>query len=138
MYIVLVGIPVVLLIGVLRMGERIPPPPYVGGIWRLEMDAVGEDSCAPPGVVEVIQSGTVLELHVDEPIEMRADARLNKGILHSLPFEGESPCSGVWALEAHRRLSPGSDRLVGRWIPAGCESCPSPGFEASRVPTEEM
>lgn len=59
-YLVLVGIPVAGVIGVLRVGRRIVPPPYVGGTWAVTI--IGDTTCqAPPAgdslTMVVSQSG---------------------------------------------------------------------------------
>jgi hypothetical protein len=135
-YVILVGIPVIALIGVLRIGERIPAPQYVGGKWRLEVEPSQTDACSPPVEVEVIQSGIVLELQVEGTTKLRADARLDGGVLRSQPLHGDTPCSGIWALEARLTNIDGIDRLIGRWITAGCETCPSPSIRGDRIAVE--
>ncbi|MEP7324688.1 MAG: hypothetical protein ABI836_01960 [Gemmatimonadota bacterium] len=60
-YLLLVGIPVAGVIGVLEVGRRITPPPFLGGTWALAISA--DSSCGGPAPADsltmvISQSGT--------------------------------------------------------------------------------
>ncbi len=131
LYLVLVGLPVLGVVGILRLGESIEPPPSVGGVWRV----AGGASCAvPEGAFEIEQSGVFL--HVLFPGRPAVPARLRAGA-----FAG--------AGGARARIAPGcasepvrieartvaAGRLEGRIGTPGCAGCPVARFSAVRDTT---
>jgi hypothetical protein len=98
LYLVLVGIPVLGVSTIVRMGEKITPPVSVGGIWRAQArpDSSCQDEPFPDSLVmNVAQSGPQLIVHlnartrpligaVDDTIVQVADGNLIvRGVLSS-------------------------------------------------------
>lgn len=140
LYLVLIGIPVVALIGVIRIGERIAPPPYVGGVWRIteEAGSLPEEACrlfgAAPIDMEITQSGTVLDMDFGGAPPVRARARFRGGAVRAERLQGAPACADGWVLEA-RLDSP--THMTGSWSPAGCDTCPVRAFTATRITATE-
>lgn len=96
-YALLVGAPLLVLLGVLNAGARLQAPPSVGGEWSLDVAATR--SSVPP--LTVVQSGRVLELRWGAA---KGLGRLRAG------ERVEGSLAGGWTLVATR----GADaRLVG-------------------------
>jgi hypothetical protein len=138
LYLALVGIPILILIAIVRAGERITPPPYVGGEWLVERpDPQAAPGCLPapaPGrplrlIVE--QSGTVVELSFRSIPRANVSARMREGLIRTEPMPGRPPCTHGHVLEARPE---GMDRLSGRWFVPGCDPCAVIPFAATRPP----
>jgi hypothetical protein len=105
-YAVLVGIPLLGVAAILRLGQNVTAPPSIGGMWRIEADWTGCD--APPVEMRVKQSGRYVE------IELR-DHRL-QGVLDrsQLSAAGAGESSQLTATIANASMR-GALKL-----PAGC------------------
>ena len=141
LYLLLVGLPVLALVGVVRIGERILPPTYVGGTWRVVEKngpppanaCVQSPSGSEPLEVEIIQSGTVLEMTFRSRPPVRASARLHGDTLRTTRLSATPSCSVGWMLEARILGADDAARLSGRWTLVGCDSCAAEDFTAIRV-----
>lgn len=92
-YALMVGAPLLAMMLVLRVGDRLVAPPSVGGEWQLE-GAPGQED-----LLQVVQSGAAVEL--------RWSALEGRGQLSEGRLQGEL---GPWRLEARRD---GQQRLTG-------------------------
>lgn len=145
LYLFLVIFPLLALIGVIQVGERIVPPTFIGGVWRLTETSPNPDegACTPVRTdsdsvsrtldIEVNQSGRVLEVRFLGRPPARAQARLRGDTLVSEPLRGGTPCAPDWMLAARLEGPPGAERMTGRWLPVGCETCPDRPFTATRL-----
>lgn len=129
LYAVLVGVPVLALFGILRLGTGIEPPPSVGGTWRIAVDASGVRSEIPGeasvAAFSIAQSGRRLEVTVG------SETRPAGGRIDGRRVWAEHRRDGVvqWRLEASLT---GADTLAGEWkmmSQAGVSTIP---FEARR------
>ncbi len=130
LYLILVGVPVLGVLGVLRLGEQIVPPAAIGGRWQVEG---GGGACVVPGgTFSVAQSGEFL--HVS--ISGRADlpARLRNGVLSAEggARDGISPGCGQSPVRIRARVGSG-ERMEGSIGMPGCAGCPLQPFSAVRV-----
>lgn len=138
LYLLLVGLPVIALIGVVRIGQQITPPPYVGGLWRAAEATLAQDACNPPGFtaslpeVNVNQSGQVLELSFPNAASAKSRAEMDEGALRATTASADPECPASWLLEA-RFGGTEYDRLEGRWTPVGCQACRPRTFIAVRA-----
>ena len=93
----LVGLPVLGLLGVLQVGGLIEAPPAVGGWWAYTRTS-GASECLPAtGVFEVVQSGEYAV--VSAPGRTSAPARLRRGVLRTEASEA-ADCAGPLSVEA--------------------------------------
>lgn len=146
-YIVLVGIPLLGLAGVLKVGRKLSAPVSVGGTWKVEADAnrilpgpCGEAIAASGESLTILQSGTNLVVSLDgsasaqghgwiEGNTLRAPLALAKGSSHS-------GCNSEQPLTFTATVDPRSDpRLLSGILTAGlCPSCSVTSFRATRQP----
>lgn len=108
-YVVLVGIPLLVLGLVLKLGAKLQPPLSVGGAWDLAVEQ--------QAALEVVQSGPVLELLWGEVA--------GRGRLVGTELDG---ALGEWTLRAHRTEDA---RLIGTLSRA--DASPVISFVATRA-----
>jgi hypothetical protein len=133
LYLVLVGIPLAGLFALLDWGQRLVPPPAVGGRWTIVEPGAAACPGLPAGVVlSIEQSGRFLQLRFDDL--PAADGRLDDGtITASIPATLVG-CGEGLALEA---TLDDSGRLVGQLGQAGCNACPPAPLVAER-PSKDL
>lgn len=140
-YVLLVGAPLLGLLGILRAGERIGPPRHVGGEWALEpaFAAALRAACADlvfPAAgprLDVSQSGTRAVLTLNDTAATALDARLDGESLAAATKEGSAACGGRGLrLAATLRPDPRSPQLDGAATVPGCRSCAPVPFRATR------
>ena len=132
LYIVLVGLPVLGVLGVLRLGERIVPPTAIGGEWRVE--GGGRTCVVPGGRFRIEQSGEFV--HVVIPGRTDVPGRLRGGVLNAAggARDETSPGCGQSAVRIRVRVGTGiADRIEGTAGVPGCAGCPLAAFAAVRV-----
>ena len=85
-YLLLVGVPVLGLLGILEAGRGIPAPPSIGGEWTLEFDLAAH--CAtPPGAIlrqpafNISQSGTEALVTLDDGHATTLECAVNGNVL---------------------------------------------------------
>ena len=130
LYVILVGLPVLGVLGVLRVGERIVPPAAVSGQWQVER---GGGTCVVPGgTFSVAQSGEFLHLSI--PGRADLPARLRDGVLSASggARDGISPGCGQSPVRIRARVGSG-ERMEGSAGVPGCAGCPLQPFAAVRV-----
>ncbi|HEX8385006.1 MAG TPA: hypothetical protein VF576_02425 [Rubricoccaceae bacterium] len=138
LYVALVGLPTLGVLGVIRLGGLISPPPAVGGLWRVEG---GGAACVVPGdgVFEIVQSGEYV--HVSVPGRSDVAGRLVRGVLRAQggARAGISPGCAQSAVTIRARVGQGvAERIEGTMGVPGCGGCPPAAFSAVRVaPTSD-
>jgi hypothetical protein len=142
-YVLLVGAPLLGLLGILRAGERIVPPRHVGGEWAVEPALAAALLAACPDLVfpaagptlDVSQSGTRAVVTLNDSAATTLDARLDGVALAAATGEGSPACGGRGLrLAATLREDPGPPRLDGALTVPGCPSCAPVPLRAARLP----
>jgi hypothetical protein len=133
LYVVLVGLPLTGLFVLLDWGQRLVPPPAIGGHWSL---GIGPASTCPglasTAVLSIEQSGRFLRVRVDDMPP--SDGRLDDGrVTAEVPVRLPG-CGDALALEA---TLDANGLLVGRLGQPGCAACPPTALAAERLPPEE-
>ena len=140
LYLALIGISIVALAGVMRIGKSILAPPHVSGVWRIT-DETGNhaaDPCGPPSPgalpleLEIAQSGTVMELVFRGDHPVRTVARLRGDTLFASPLEPIPPCTDRWSLRAQFNEADAPERVTGLWTATDCDECAPRRFTATR------
>lgn len=140
LYLVLVGTPLIGLLGIIEAGEKITPPRSVGGVWELVGDTGTElaDSCLaadftrPPSGLAVSQSGPYLELSFDGRPKLALAATLaGAEVTGSFALRGGAECS----LSARITTEPTGDRMTVTLTEKSCPRCAATRFDAIRQPT---
>ena len=146
LYLALVGLPVLGVAGVLRLGGRIEAPPDIGGVWRAEIAPAVQ--LVPPCVeltpdataFDVVQSGVHAGVTLNDPARTRLDATLRGarlwGRAAQLPLLGtaRAACPGAPLELAADFSTDGRDaQLVGHLWAGGCAACAPLSFRAERV-----
>jgi hypothetical protein len=140
-YVLLVGAPLLGLLGILRAGERIVPPRHVGGEWVLEPGFAAAVRAACPGLVfpaagpslDVSQSGTRAVLTLNDTAATTLDARLDGDSLAAATRRGSAACGGRGLrLAATLHADPQGPQLSGAAAVPGCAACGPVPFRATR------
>jgi hypothetical protein len=147
LYIFLVGIPLAGVVGVLRVGENLRPPIFIGGRWGIQIspEIAGADSCGDMlirfngATLTISQSGSSLLLTLDnEPKTMLAGEirglTVIANILHqSIDKESASDHNLV---SIHLQAQGERNRLQGVLKFAGCPAHTDTQFIATRQTLE--
>lgn len=142
-YVLLVGAPLLGLLGILRAGERIVPPRHVGGAWAAEPAVAAALRAACPDLVfpaagpvlDVSQSGTRAVVTLNDSAATALDARLDGDVLTAVTEAGSAACGGRGLrLAATLREDPGPASLDGALSVPGCPSCAPAPLRAARLP----
>jgi hypothetical protein len=136
-YLLLVGLPLVGLLGVLRAGQGLHAPPTVQGTWRTIAAGTGPGARTAflpmsrgehPAQVEVQQSGTYLSVAIGQ---LRLSGRLRGDSLvahaHSPAASGGAEaCGGARQMELHAALDRSAEphRLTAVLSEPGRPACP--------------
>jgi hypothetical protein len=121
-YVLLVGLPLLALIGILRAGRRLAPPPSVAGPWNLQADlsSIPDAACrqmlASIGqpFVTITQSGENLSFNFNDPKKTLAAGTLQGSDLSLSPRRGldGAGCAGAASIELHARVATESGQRV--------------------------
>ena len=146
-YILLVGIPVLGLVGVLKSGRALAAPISVDGIWKLETNS--SPAAALPcsnrlasitnGTVAISQSGKSLVFTLNHGSKATSLGAI-EGITVKASFasgtSNEAGCDGNRTLTLTATLDPNSEprTMNGTLSVDGCNSCTPVDFRASRQP----
>lgn len=144
LYLALVGVPLLGLLGILRIGRGITPPASVGGVWGIETAPASAAPC--PGllprsenaVLRISQSGPHVGIEmVGGEVRLRGEIRgsvLTASTLAPTGPERIPACSPTAPLHLAATLHRGGgvDRLAGRIEAPGCPRCPALPFRATR------
>jgi hypothetical protein len=142
LYLVLVGTPLLGLLGIIEAGERLTPPQSVGGDWQLADESARALAgwCAagpvarPPTTLTVSQSGTYLELAFDGRPKRSLSARLDgDAITGAFALPDWASCPGHRAL-LRARVGDGDRMIATLRGDAACPGCPALQLEATRRP----
>lgn len=145
-YVLLVGVPLLGLLGILRAGQRLAAPFSVGGTWNLEDDLTPLAGSACKGTFAnvsqpffaISQSGSQLTftLNNTEQTVLPGTIRQNTVTMGSESAAGDasSDCTHPQAIRFQAALSQqGPQRLLtGTLSIAGCPDCPALPFRAVR------
>jgi hypothetical protein len=148
-YILLVGLPLLGLAAVLRVGRSISPPISIDGNWRIEADAsrLSTQPCGKTlssfanGSLGISQSGKTLVLTFDNASRTSAMGSLDGNVIKvsSVPLRdsaGDPACGGnqspTLTATVDAKTEPKS--LTGTLSVSGCASCAPVTFRAVRQP----
>ena len=140
-YLTFVGLPLLALLVVLRIGEGLTAPHAVHGVYVAAFDSTSENSCwaellPQPSDIVVHQSGTRLDVEIGDLIlvgairrdSLAASSRRNSTILRA------AGCLTVDSLTLHAVLAREgtAKQLTGRLVFVGCQNCAPAIFRATR------
>ena len=148
LYLFLVGVPVLAISGVLRVGQRLRPPVFVGGTWSVERPwkTDPDSSCgyslinSERTVLTISQSGTRLLLTLNDENrttlagEIR-DATITAAIARlasDTSMEAQGISGASIQLHATVERESGSDRLLGALTFDDCPTSTVTSFSAQR------
>lgn len=142
-YVLLVGAPLLGLLGILRAGERIVPPHHVGGEWAIDPAFAAALRAACPDVafpaagpaLGVSQSGTRAVLTLNDTATTTLDARLEGESLTAIADERSTACGGALRLAATLRPDPRGPELSGTVSVPGSAPVPFRATRASATPS---
>jgi hypothetical protein len=146
-YLLLVGFPLLVLLAILRAGERLTPPQSVGGAWRFDADfsALASGACRDllssvrQPFLNISQSGPSLTLTLNNPehttlagtlqdsrVDVAAAPADRSGDSGNCLDRHEIQLQADVAKEAGRRV------LIGTLSVPGCANCAPVPFRAER------
>ena len=140
-YVVFVGVPVLALLGILRLGEGLLAPRAVHGEYAFDVDSSGTIRCVMPPAggadtrMIISQSGTRLELKLmgEKPVTFR-------GMLagDTIRAAAARTCltADSSAMSATVQRTESETQIVGELELLGCSTCPRVPFRARRIPTK--
>jgi hypothetical protein len=145
-YILLVGLPVLGLVGVLRAGRTLTAPISVDGVWKVEAhaDQVAALPCSGTSFLRntsllISQSGRSLMLSFDSGSRNTASGIIDGHSVRAsaLPmpdYSAEVGCGSnrLLSLNATVDVQSGLRSMVGNMTVEGCSSCGPVGFHAIR------
>lgn len=139
LYLSMVGVPLLALLAILRVGERIVPPVALGGEWQVEFERVPSGAeCAAfefagTTVLRIAQSGTYLTLRFGEPRRTTLKGRLAGRALEGWArIRSETPCGDTLRVQATAGPGDLPTELSGRFEVTACDACPRLPFRATR------
>lgn len=142
-YVLLVGIPLLGVVGVLGAGGSLTAPISVAGSWDIQIDPsiAQAQSCVArlgfthPTILDISQSGRYLTLTVNSQPKVGLQGTLQgKTVAANLTSPREASCSGAAGLSLAAEID---DKAVPRTMSGvlsfdGCPSCESANFQAVR------
>ncbi|HXJ92588.1 MAG TPA: hypothetical protein VMT20_06860 [Terriglobia bacterium] len=145
-YVLLVGAPLLGLLGILRSGQRLAAPASVGGTWNLEGDLapLAGSRCAAAFAnisqpfFAISQSGSRLTFTLNNPEQTTLPGTMRQNAVtmgsESSREEASGDCAHPQAIRFQAALSrQGPQRsLTGTLTVAGCPDCPALPFRAVR------
>jgi hypothetical protein len=143
-YILLVGLPILGLIGVLRRGRSLTPPISVDGSWKVQTDGIAALPCgkSSPGAsdvtVAISQSGETFTMNVagtqKQTIFGVLDGTTLKATGPSSAWPGENSCAGGRDFSLLATVDPKANprALAGTISLSDCSSCAPVQFRAFR------
>jgi hypothetical protein len=127
-YLILVGIPIAGVIGVLRAGQHITPPPYVGGTWAVTFvpDTTCHSIAAGDSLTMVVmQSGSHVVITSANPVLPKL-----RGLANGQYFRATS---GSDSVQMHGAIKRGEDRMRGFLVAMPCAAARRTTFRGTRV-----
>lgn len=146
LYLVLVGLPVLGVVGILRLGGSLTAPPDIGGSWRAGFAPAAQ--LVPPCVeirsdataFDLTQSGVHVGVTLNDAAQTRLEARLGGarlwGRAERLPLLGTARTACPEApleLAADVVWDGYAWQLVGNLWAGGCAACAPVSFRAERI-----
>jgi hypothetical protein len=130
LYSAMVGVPLVLLLGVLGMGRDLSAPPSLGGAWRVESGATCGLSQGER--FDIVQSGqfVVIRLSARSPLQGRLDGDVLRAAGGTR--EASAPGCGERELRLELRLMQSATVLEGTGGVEDCSACPPRPIRAVR------
>jgi hypothetical protein len=135
LYLVLVGIPIVGVFGIVRLGRDLKPPISVGGVWNIEGSPrpAGVLPCnnfgSDPLILTISQSGSHLALKFNDPNETKLSGEINDAVISARSQEGQTASRPASVLQLQARV----DRQPGLHVLQGVLTSPNcpPGRQLS-------
>ena len=130
-YVLFVGIPLLILIGVLRAGAGLSAPLAVSGDWTIEPTAntcAGPLAEAGPSTLSIYQTGADLIVAFNDPGKTTLAGKLEGGQISAVS-SATAACAPIH-LEAAILGKPGRRSLQGRLLFDGCAACAPVPFRA--------
>lgn len=136
-YVLLVGIPLLILIGVLQAGAGLTAPPAVSGKWVLEPAAAacGEILGRGRATLNITQSGPALVMTFEDARKTTLTGTAETGRLSG--FASAAGCGNSIRLQADITGNPSRRSLRGQLIFDGCGACPQVAFRAGKLQSGE-
>lgn len=146
-YLLLVGLPVLGVLGVLRVGQSLRPPVSVSGPWTVEVSrqVMGYSSCedqlrqSEPLVLSISQSGPHLTLSFNNKKKINLEGeiestRVNARSLHAATNPGSDKGNSSDAISLYATIDrqAGPERLLGALSFSKCPAAPEINFVATR------
>jgi len=144
LYPLLVGVPLLGLLGILRLGNDLVAPRSIGGEWDLSFvappAAAATGGCVwsafgnqPPSFL-ISQSGTKAVVSFRDRSGTEMSITIDGDVITGSSADGRGePCrTGPLSLEARLTEGPGAERMEGSFALAGCADCPPERFVAER------
>lgn len=145
LYLVLVITPLLGLLGILQIGEKLQAPAPVGGIWAVEpgTSEALKQSCAPLKAsgdrleMTLSQSGRYVQLQFNDAEKTTMTGRFDDSVLTLRQILGSgvrNRCGSATAAALQLRHTPtGAERLSGTWKIPECDDCSQISFIAVRL-----
>ena len=127
-YLILVGIPIAGVIGILRVGQRLTPPPYVGGTWAVTIRP--DSGCHPTApndsvTMVVSQSGPHIAVSFDNDSLPKLSGRAYGRYFRVAGSSGQ--------VDLHAAVKRGEDRMRGFLIGIPCAAARKTMVNGTRV-----
>jgi hypothetical protein len=138
-YLVLVGVPLVLLVGTLRAGRVLTAPSAISGNWSIEpVDPQRPGQRIPPAM-SIYQTGTDLLIAFHDSQKIRLAAKLENGriagaVKHAQIATGEQEAT-ITRMDAAVAGRFGYRSIEGQFTFGRCQSCAPLRFRATKSTT---
>ena len=148
-YLVLVGVPLLALLGILRSGERLVPPASVRGSWNVEADfgALANPACrgllssVKQPFLSISQSGPSLALTLNNPQRTTLTGTIRNGSVSTGPgtVSAADRCVDPRTLRVVAEVAKqaGQRVLTGTLSLMDCVECAPIPFRATQQPSKE-
>jgi hypothetical protein len=140
-YLAFVGVPVLALLGILRLGEGLVAPRAVHGTYAVGVDSSSVALCFAPLLagaerrMTVVQSGTRLQLTFGQTPAVVLTGTIAGDTIRAAAAKSCLTADSI-ALSATVRRTPPEGELVGQLEARGCSACPPAPFRARLLPTK--
>jgi hypothetical protein len=142
-YVILVGLPLLALIGILRAGQLVKPPVSLAGAWDVQADlnTVANVACRqwlvgiPQPFFSIVQSGASVTLSLNDSAKTTLAGTLRAGALSANPPTSAGHiCSDTGTIRVEAKVStpPGQRILTGLLALSDCDQCSPVPFRAVR------
>jgi len=145
-YLLMVGAPLILLLGVLHQGRTLKAPAEVQGSWKFALNGSAPTGSCDPAVRDVAgfamsisQSGSYLSARMfnSGQRELRGRSEGSDLWFESVQLNGPSPSSDLLRLTGTVRNEQGSKLIRGALLMPRRVDCPPVGFEARLQSAQE-